>query len=228
MALFKRPKKALLSLFRGICPGCGASLETGGPLLCPWCAARVYPDGARIVRDKRVLTAFHHSGVPRELILRLKFSGERKLASVLAELSLSAWRRTPSRGDTIVPVPTTPGRIRKRGYNQAELVARSVAASTGAFCANLLRRERSGSQVGLSAGERAENIRGKFSIAAEPVKRGRTWLLDDVMTTGATILECIAVLENAGVEKPIAAVVCFRKPEDESMIQGKEVNHGGV
>lgn len=182
----------------------------------------------RMVRGKRVLTGFHHYGVPRELVLRLKFGGERKLAPVIGTLSLASWRQLPKRGDTIVPVPADPGRIRKRGYNQAELIARAVAASSGALCRNLLRRERGGSQVGLSAVERAGNIRGKFSMSAVPELRGRVWLLDDVMTTGATMLECLAVLEDAGIQKPAAAVVCFRKPEDESMIQGKEVNHGGV
>ena len=109
-----------------------------------------------------------------------------------------------------------------------ELIARAVTKATGAVCVNLLRRKKGDSQVGLTAEERAANIRGKFYLSGRPEQPGRIWVLDDVMTTGATMLECIAVLEDAGVKEPAAAVVCFRKPEDESIIQGKEVIYGGV
>ena len=228
MALFKKSKKAFLRFFHGVCPGCGASMEPQGTLLCPWCAIRIYPDGERVIRGKSVLTAFHHAGIPRDLVIRLKFGGERKLAPVIAALCLSAWRDFPGRGDTVIPVPTTSSRIRKRGYNQAELIAKAVTRTTGAVCMNLLKRERGDSQVGLTAEERARNIRGKFSLSGRPEQTGRIWVLDDVMTTGATMLECIAVLEDAGMEKPSAAVVCFRKTEDESIIQGKEEYYGGV
>ncbi len=226
MALFK--KQAFLRFFRGVCPGCGASVEPQGPVLCPWCAIRIYPDGERVIHGKSVLTGFHHAGIPRELIIRLKFGGERKLAPVIAALSIAAWRRVPGRGDVVIPVPTTSSRIRKRGYNQTELIARAVTKATGAVCVNLLRRKKGDSQVGLTAEERAANIRGKFYLSGRPEQPGRIWVLDDVMTTGATMLECIAVLEDAGVKEPAAAVVCFRKPEDESIIQGKEVIYGGV
>lgn len=223
MALFKRP----LSLFRGVCPGCGAAMEADGSLLCRWCAIRVYPDGERLIGSRRVITAFNHSGVPREMIIRLKFAGERKLAGSIAALSLSSWRSVPGKGDTIVPVPTTAVRLRKRGYNQTELIAGEVASATGAVCKNLLRRRKGESQVGLSAAERYRNIRGKFSFRGTGDTPGRTWLFDDVMTTGATILECLAVLENAGVTGTTPIVVCFRKPDDEGIIQHGEVTNGG-
>lgn len=228
MALSARPKKKLLSLFSRKCPGCGASIELGSSILCRWCALRVYPDGERIIHGKRILTGFHHSGVLREMILRLKFGGERKLAGIIAELAVTGWKAVPRRGDIVIPVPSTAGRMRQRGYNQTRLIAGRVASLTGAVCMNLLLRSRGESQVGLSAEDRSENIKGKFSFAGKRALPNRTWLIDDVMTTGATILECIAVLEDAGVKNLTPAVVCFRKPEDESIIQVKEVNHGGV
>lgn len=228
MAFSQRSKKIFLSLFTRRCPGCGSPLAADSPLLCSWCSLRVYPDGERIVKGRTVLTAFHHSGVPRELIIRLKFNGERRLASKLAELSLHYWRRIPARGDMIVPVPSSGSRLRKRGYNQTALIASAVARSTGSCYRNILSRRAGGSQIGLSGSERLQNIRGQFTMTGNVRKPVRTWLLDDVMTTGATVSECSAILEDAGIPTVIAAVVCFRKTEDESIIHGKEVCNGGV
>lgn len=203
-------------------------MEDHGEVLCPWCSLRVYPDGERIVGGRRVLTAFHHSGVPREMIIRMKFYGERKLAGPLARLALASWRRTPVPGDAIVPVPSTGGRIRTRGYNQTDLLAAQLASLTGAEVRRLLKRRGGATQIGLGAGERTRNIRGAFTAVRARRPGGSIWLLDDVMTTGATMTECASVLEAALDAGVLPAAVCFRKPEDESIIQGKEVYHGGV
>jgi len=228
MALSQRAKKIFLNPFVRRCPGCGSPEVGDSAVLCAWCSLRVYPDGERIVLGRPVLTAFRHSGIPRELILRLKFSGERVLASSLARLSLLSWRRVPEKGDTIVPVPSARRRLRERGYNQAALIAGAVAGATGARLEKILTRRPGESQIGLSGRERIENIRGQFTLSGPAVFSGRTWLIDDVMTTGATITEISAVLEDAGIRRIIPAVVCFRNTEDESIIQGKEVDDGGV
>lgn len=227
MAVQQEPEKAFLNPFRKRCPGCGASMDGQRGLLCPWCAIRVYPSGSSFYRGREVLAAFLHSGVPREMIIRLKFNGERKLAAPLARLSLGGWRRRPRRGDTLVPVPSTGRRIRERGYNQAALLTGVIAAATGACTGRMLKRVRGETQVGLTARERKDNIRGNFVFTGHSVPGGRTWLIDDVMTTGATLFECIAVLEDTGIDDVIPAVVCFRKAGDESIIHGKEVEDGG-
>ncbi len=90
----------------------------------------------------------------------------------------------------------------------------------------MLKRVRGETQVGLNAGERRENIRGNFVFTGHSGPGGRTWLIDDVMTTGATLFECIAVLEDAGVEDVIPRGV-LSKAGDESIIHGKEVEDGG-
>ncbi len=227
MAVSQEPEYAFLNPFRKRCPGCGAALDVHRGLLCPWCSIRVYPVGRSFLRGRVVLVAFRHSGVPREMIIRLKFNGERKLAGPLARLSLDGWPMTPRRGDTLVPVPSTGKRIRERGYNQAALIAGHIAAATGASTGRMLKRIRGETQVGLTAGERKDNIRGNFVFSGFSGGSGRTWLIDDVMTTGATVSECLAVLEDAGLSEVVPAVVCFRKAGDESIIHGKEVDNGG-
>lgn len=134
----------------------------------------------------------------------------------------------PVPGDAIVPVPSTGGRIRTRGYNQTDLLAAQLASLTGAEVRRLLKRRGGATQIGLGAGERTRNIRGAFTAVRARRPGGSIWLLDDVMTTGATMTECASVLEDALDAGVLPAAVCFRKPEDESIIQGKEVYHGGV
>jgi ComF family protein len=188
----------------------------------------MYPDGERYAGDKRVLTAFLHSGVVREMILRLKFGGERHLATVLAELSLGSWKEMPSADDAVVPVPAFSGRLRKRGYNQAALIARAVSRITGASFSQPLARMQGESQIQVTGGARRDNVHGKFSVKSWAGCTGKIWLVDDVMTTGATIAEIVSTLSDAGIHEVQPAVVCFRKIAEKSIIPGKEVCHAGV
>lgn len=228
MALLSKSKKFLLSLLVHRCRGCGSRIEPGTGSFCRWCLVRMYPHGDQMVGGIRVLTAFLHSGVVREMVLRLKFGGERKLAVTLAELALSSWKETPSTEDTVIPVPTSPGRLRERGYNQAALIASAVSRATGARFVQPLIRSGGESQIGVSKAARPGNVSGKFSVRSGTRCYGRVWLIDDVMTTGATITEIVSTLSDAGIRRVQPAVVCFRRTGEKSIIPRKEVNHAGV
>jgi ComF family protein len=107
--------------------------------------------------------------------------------------------------DLIVPVPLAPARLRTRGFNQAQLLAEQIESSVGASLAAgvLTRRDRPPQQT-LSAADRLTNLQGVFSCRdAEVVQGKRILLVDDVITTGATVSACADTLAHAG-----AARVC--------------------
>ncbi len=223
MALLSRPKETFLNLFVHRCAGCGSRITTDNTDFCSWCLVRMYPDGVRMAGTTEVFTGFFHSGVVREMVLRLKFGGERYLAGKLAKLALGSWEKIPEKGDFVFPVPASRSRFRSRGYNQAALLARSICKETGATLKSPIVRHDGQSQIKVSGVGRSKNIKGKFSISSKKVSYdGKIWLIDDVMTTGATITEILSVLSNGGIQQVQPAVICFRK------ISKMEVNHAGT
>ncbi len=104
----------------------------------------------------------------------------------------------------IVPVPLHPGRFRQRGYNQAELLARPLQAILGAPCLpEALQRVRStGAQVRFGPGQRAKNLAGAFHAPVpEVLKSRRVLLVDDVVTTGATLKAAVEAVRLAGASE---------------------------
>jgi ComF family protein len=137
-------------------------------------------------------------------VQELKFHGRRNLAGLLAPLMTAAFYESWGREDfdLIVPVPLHPRRRRERGYNQSELLARSLARQIAIpFLRALVRVRATLPQVGLTDTERRENVRKAFRCAyPQRVSGKRILLIDDVMTTGATVasaaqtlLECSAL-----------------------------------
>jgi len=170
-----------------------AESRTGGP--CRRCQSRRTPlDGLR--------AALRFEGTARAAIHALKYRGATALAPLLSEPMAAALAAHPLLVDLVVPVPLHPQRERERGYNQSALLASRLAAAAGLPPPTpLLRRERdTRSQVGLSARERRDNVRGAFCCVDPRAAAGRRGLLvDDVVTTGATLEACAATLRAAGV-----------------------------
>ncbi|CAN5449287.1 hypothetical protein BH20CHL6_BH20CHL6_05670 [soil metagenome] len=141
------------------------------------------------------------TGPARAAIHALKYQGERRLATPLGELLAARWVRAGTGGDVLVPVPVHASRLRERGYNQAALIARAAGAALHLpVVESLVRRESTEAQHALGRAARAVNVGGAFAPAAQgPLLKGR-WivLIDDVMTTGATLSACAAIAANAG------------------------------
>ena len=197
------------------CPGCGAE----GPPICTTCAtgldARLeLPAGIAIGLPSDVPPPLLQlewcapfSGVVRTALHELKYSGEQRLAEPLGAAIARRWKRVGAGGDVLVPVPVHADRRRRRGYDQAELLARAAAAAMNVPCAAVLERSRATiAQFDLDRSERATNVAGAFRLKTagmtrqDPLPLAGGWivLVDDVVTTGASLAACAAPLLEAG------------------------------
>ncbi len=159
-----------------------------------------------------------YSGGLRDLIHLLKYEHVRPAAAVLGRMLAEAIALLgPSFGDgpiLVTPVPLHASKLRQRGFNQAELIAKAAlklnsAAGTLELHDRILERRReTQSQIGLTRHQRRENLRGAFAVLKpEKVQRREFLLVDDVFTTGTTASECARVLRRAGASKVFVATV---------------------
>jgi ComF family protein len=165
------------------------------PATCAACLRRPPP-----YRDAR--SAARYTGVAREALHALKFRGQARLAAPLSDLLVDVCAAAaPLLADLVVPVPLHPERERQRGFNQSALLARRLASRLRLPCRTraLERWRPTRPQTELTGRERRRNVRGAFSVAEPARVRDRhVMLVDDVLTTGATVLECSRVLVRAG------------------------------
>jgi competence protein ComFC len=147
-----------------------------------------------------------YDGVGKKIVHALKYHGYKRVVGRLAApLMLQVLDNT--RFDAVVPVPLHRSRLRKRGFNQAELLAGGVAGKMKATVSDTLEVVRSTrDQVELSAAQRRANVAGAYS--ANGPLRGKILLVDDVFTTGATMSACAASLVRAGAQEVHALSLC--------------------
>lgn len=144
-----------------------------------------------------------YAGTMKEAIHLLKFGAVKRLARPLGAL-LAVLDLPPA--DFIVPVPLSLGGLRQRGFNQTLLIAREAARRKGIPLETglLYKKKDTPPQVSLSRSARLVNLRGAFG-ARRTLEGGRVLLVDDVITTGATVGECSKTLLKAGAEEVYAA-----------------------
>ena len=140
-----------------------------------------------------------YEGVLSKAINHLKFYGVKRLAKPLGGL-LCAFDLPGL--DAIVPVPLSISRLRERGFNQSLLIARVISRKfhIPLLMDNLIKIKETPPQIGLSAKKRLLNLKNAFGVKGD-IKGFKILLVDDVMTTGATVTECSKVLIKAGVKK---------------------------
>lgn len=216
-----------------VCPDCLEQIHPIEGQICSICGERVLsayaeddPDGLRrcpVCRrvDRpftRAVAYGSYDGGLRELIHLLKYNGVRPAAGVLGRMLAEAIATLNPEFEqkkiAIIPVPLYKARQRHRGFNQAELMARSalkVLRPIGSFelMSDVLQRTRdTHSQIGLTSHQRRENMRGAFSVTrAEEVIGREVLLVDDVYTTGTTLSECARVMRRAGAAQVWVATV---------------------
>jgi ComF family protein len=194
------------------CLGC----NTEGRLLCAACVGRLTTIPERCYRCRklspngltclvcrkssrlyRVRPAVVYEGVAKELTWKLKFAGAQSAARYMARCMVQGLSDEP--GVLIVPVPTATSRVRQRGYDQAVLIAREVARQTGLHYAACLARGTQTHQVGSGREQRLRQLAGAFRVSQPRLVQGaHIILIDDVLTTGATLEAAAATLQAAG------------------------------
>lgn len=178
------------------CVACGTPFPhpMGEDALCGGCAReRCNWDRARAV--------LRYDRSSRHLVLGLKHGDRTHVASAFGRWMQRAGNEVLAGADLLVPVPLHWTRLYQRRYNQAALLAHSIHAAGGPEVAAdwLVRRRRTPSQGHLGPAARERNVRGAFAIKAGRSFAGkRVVIVDDVMTTGATVEECARVLKRAG------------------------------
>jgi ComF family protein len=200
-----RPRCATCGLGTGLAlPRCGACLQAPPPF-------------------ERTVCVADYTFPWDQLITAFKFHGRAELALPLAGLLASAVRASVAQEprpwpDTVLPVPLAPGRLRERGYNQAWELTRRAAHSLAlpADAALLQRPLDTAHQTALSRSERQLNLRTAFMV--DPTRRAalhglRVALIDDVMTTGATVREAAAALRRTGAAA-VEVWVLARTPDE--------------
>jgi ComF family protein len=177
------------------CPRCALPMQTPAPL-CGECLQHEPPFAA-------AFAPFVYASPLDQLVTRLKFGRNLAAGRVLSELWIDALRAaSPSLPDALIPVPLHPERLRERGYNQALELARPLAKAFGIPLRDdvLVRTRATSAQSNLDALERHRNLRGAFSVAGGTLPTYVS-VVDDVMTTGATLHECARTLLRAGAER---------------------------
>jgi ComF family protein len=205
------------------CAACRAPGRDAGAVLCgacrralPWltrtaccsrcalplpCSRRRCPaDGAAF---DAAWSAVAYEGVARDVLHALKFSSARPLAAVMAAQIAAAVPPQLLRGATLVAVPPHPARLRTRGFDPADLLARALARRTRMPRQCALRRGSAPSRQ-LGATREVRLAAGRLTFAARGRAPARVVLVDDVHTTGATLRACSQALRDAGAERVVA------------------------
>ena len=177
------PGRVLDLAFPARCPGCGRE----GPPICGRCGVALdarleLPAGVPIGLPSEVPAPLLQlewcapfGGLVRRALHELKYSGETRLAIPLGEAVARRWARVGAGGDVLVPVPVHAERARRRGYDQAVLIARVAARALGLPCAPILVRARATTaQFDLDRATRATNVRGAFRLKPWPGAAGGT------------------------------------------------------
>jgi ComF family protein len=199
-------------------PACAACGRVGA-IICPRCRAAFRPpsdpadrfiaaDAGVVVGEALtvVLAALAYEGPVRRALGRLKYAGAARVADPLAQAALPTLERLVALtgAATLVPIPVHPARRRERGYNQAALLAAALSRGSGLPVAEPLSRAReTARQHHLGRAARLANLRDAFAMAPGARAPPTAILVDDILTTSATMEACAAALRGGG-----ASAVC--------------------
>lgn len=218
------------------CPVCDEITGTYGKLICEACASRLHPAGEPLCkkcgkplareeaeycpdcakgkhRYTRGRAAFVYDSLMRESVGRFKYGNRREYADFYVKELLERWGDTVRswEADALVPIPLHPKRRRRRGFNQAELIAKGLGRKLGIPVYNrlLLRVKKTRPQKELSQQERRSNLKNAFQAVQNDVRLKKVILVDDIYTTGSTIDAAAEVLLALGAEKVYFLSICI-------------------
>lgn len=186
-----------------ICPRCRDKLPYTGPA-----ARQTFP------HVDECCSPLYYVDEVRRSLLRYKFGGASMYAEIYGEILAECIDESHISCDSITWVPLSSQRLRKRGYDQARLLAEATAKKLKIPCVPMLRKTRNNrAQSGTgNAEKRRQNVKNVYAALPDAPIRGKTVLLvDDIVTTGATLSACAEVLRKAGADSVFAATLARRK-----------------
>lgn len=191
-------RKKLKYVTQPACFSCGKPLDDGSLEYCADCRK-----GRHEFRQGKAV--FCYQGQVRGMLYRYKYGNRRDYTEFFAKEAArlyAGWIRRQAI-ELIVPVPLSAKKMRKRGYNQAEIFAKRLAELVGLPCGGrlLVRTRDTAPQKQLSAQERKNNLKNAFKIRENIVNLKRVLLVDDIYTTGSTIDAASLALKQAGVKE---------------------------
>lgn len=164
------------------------------------------------------ISAAYYEGAIRSAFLQYKFYGQRQLAKAFAmPMQKAIEGQLPGRFDLITWIPVSEETLKKRGYDQARLLAEAIGQllQTPVLAALAQPRAKVPQSTLLSPQARRENVKGCFALRNPAALKGkRVLLIDDVITTGATLEEACETLGHAGVQEVVCATFCRARKED--------------
>lgn len=193
-------------LVEPLCKKCGKPLEKEEAEYCEDCGRKThaYTKGR---------AAFAYDELMRASISRFKYRNRREYADFyVQELLRSCAGSVRSWGpEALIPIPLHKSRMRSRGFNQAELVARGLGEILEIPVENalLVRAKRTRPQKDLNYRERAENLKNAFQVTQNDVELKKVLLIDDIYTTGSTVDAAAKALKERGVEKVYFLSICI-------------------
>lgn len=222
-------------IYPGICPVCNRIIPSRTADICPQCIGRLSFVGnshcmkcGKPVDDEEEYCSDclkkHHDydegravliydEVASSSIYRFKYNGKREYALFYARImherlgrKIKSWNV-----DAIIPVPIHPSKLKKRGYNQAQLIAGNLSKRLGIRmnCDIITRKRATGVQKNLSAKGRQNNLKKAFNVSQNVVKLDSVLIVDDIYTTGATVDAMARCLKGAGVKNVYFAALCI-------------------
>ena len=210
------------------CPLCGSASKSGSQPFCSGCEAGFSPaddyapDWAipadRAVYYDGTVSLYRYDAVLRRVVSALKSGDHPEIAGCLGRMAAERLRNYPRPG-LVTFVPVSSRRRRERGYNQAELIARSLGRSLGIPVKAVLNVSGEGNQKRMHYHERFLNMVGRFSCRERFSPGTSVLLVDDVFTTGATVNECARVLKKMGAS-PVFSLTIARVDDKKVSVVG--------
>ena len=196
----------------GLCPDCFSALDFLRPPFCPSCGRPVTREGmpaCPACLDEKpfaftVRSAVSYTDVSKKPVLSLKYRGDAEAGSLMARLMRQAGPDVLNGADVLLPVPLHRWRLLFRRFNQSVVLSREISGKTGVptDAVALVRTRHTPKQGHFSKEKRFENVKSAFAVPKPDRVAGKTVvLIDDVMTTGATLSACADVLLDAGARQ---------------------------
>ncbi|MCR4999608.1 MAG: ComF family protein [Lachnospiraceae bacterium] len=204
----------------GFCNKCKENIHPVVEPLCRKCGKQILIEEAEYCRDCLRLPhhynqgrgVFSYEGPMKDGMYRLKYGNRREYAKTIIRVALEQhedWLRH-MRPEVIVPVPVHPKKLRKRGYNQAEVLARELSNKTGIPVEPLVERRVDTLPLKeLTPEKRRKNLKNAFNIRKNGVKFKKVLIIDDIYTTGATVDAIAKLLLDSGAEEVYCLYGCI-------------------